>query len=143
MSAEATRVVLCSGSVAREYGVHQVGSQTYVDGPDGSSALTRVARFTLPGTQLDPGSLVAPLPGTVVRVHVKAGDRVVAGDTLVAIEAMKMEHEIRAGHGGVISEVAVGAGDQVEAGRLLVVIDGTGPSNGPSTESSLESGPES
>jgi propionyl-CoA carboxylase alpha chain len=96
----------------------------YVDGPDGSSVLTRVDRFPLPGSQLDPGSLVAPLPGTVVRVHVAKGDTVSSGDVLVVIEAMKMEHEIRAGHEGVVAEVAVGAGDQVEAGRLLVVIDG-------------------
>ncbi len=123
MSADAERVVLLSDSVARAYCVNQVGPQTYVDGPDGSSVLTRVPRFTLPGSQLDPGSLVAPLPGTVVRVHVAAGDEVSTGDTLVAIEAMKMEHEIRAGHSGVVSEVAVGPGDQVEAGRLLVVID--------------------
>jgi propionyl-CoA carboxylase alpha chain len=83
-----------------------------------------VDRFPLPGSQLDPGSLVAPLPGTVVRVNVAKGDTVSSGDVLVAIEAMKMEHEIRAGHEGVVAEVAVGAGDQVEAGRLLVVIDG-------------------
>jgi propionyl-CoA carboxylase alpha chain len=123
ISADSTKVVLCSGGVARAYSVHQVGEQTYVDGPDGSSALTRVARFPLPGSQLDPGSLVAPLPGTVVRVHVAAGDQVAAGDTLLAIEAMKMEHEIRAGHGGIVAEIAVVAGDQVEAGRLLVVIN--------------------
>ncbi len=127
MTAEPTRVVLSSGSVVRAYSVHHVGSEVYVDGPDGSSALTQVARFTLPGSQLDPGSLVAPLPGTVVRVHVAKGDHVSAGDTLVAIEAMKMEHEIRAGHGGVVAEVAVGAGEQVEAGRLLVVIDASEP----------------
>ena len=86
-----------------------------------------MARFPLPGSQLDPGSLVAPLPGTVVRVHVAEGDHVSAGDILVAIEAMKMEHEIRAGHAGVVAEVAVAAGDQVEAGRLLVVIEESEP----------------
>ena len=80
-------------------------------------------RFTLPGSQLDPGSLVAPLPGTVVRVEVAVGDHVAAGDILVAIEAMKMEHEVRASHGGVVVEVAVAAGDQVESGRLLVVVE--------------------
>jgi propionyl-CoA carboxylase alpha chain len=124
MSARAETVVLSADSVVRSYSVHSVGSHMYVDGPDGSSVLTRVDRFPLPGSQLDPGSLVAPLPGTVVRVHVAKGDTVSSGDVLVVIEAMKMEHEIRAGHEGVVAEVAVGAGDQVEAGRLLVVIDG-------------------
>jgi propionyl-CoA carboxylase alpha chain len=130
MSADTTRVVLSAGSVVRAYDVDQAGPQTYVDGPDGSSVLTRVARFPLPGSQLDPGSLVAPLPGTVVRVHVAEGDEVSAGDVLVAIEAMKMEHEIRAGHAGVVGEVAVAAGDQVEAGRLLVVINESEPTTG-------------
>jgi propionyl-CoA carboxylase alpha chain len=130
LSAHSERVVLSADSVVREYEVDRAGPHTYVDGPDGSSTLTAVARFPLPGSQLDPGSLVAPLPGTVARVHVAEGDQVSAGDVLVAIEAMKMEHEIRAGHGGVVAEVAVAAGDQVEAGRLLVVINESEPTTG-------------
>jgi biotin carboxyl carrier protein len=59
----------------------------------------------------------------VVKVHVAAGDLVAAGDTLLAIEAMKMEHEVRAPSAGRVREVDVAAGDQVEAGRLLVVVD--------------------
>jgi propionyl-CoA carboxylase alpha chain len=51
---------------------------------------------------------------------------VAAGDTLVAIEAMKMEHEVRAPTGGTVTEVHVTAGEQVEAGRLLVVVDDGG-----------------
>jgi propionyl-CoA carboxylase alpha chain len=82
-----------------------------------------VERFPLPGAQLAAGALVAPLPGTVVKVAVAVGDPVSAGDTLVAIEAMKMEHEVRAPLAGTVSEVHVAAGEQVEAGRLLVVVD--------------------
>ncbi len=100
LSAWAGTVVLSADSIVRSYGVHRVGQQSYVDGPDGSSVLTTVERFPLPGSQLDPGSLVAPLPGTVVRVHVAKGDTVSSGDVLVAIEAMKMEHEIRGGTRG-------------------------------------------
>ena len=77
----------------------------------------------MPGTSLAAGALVAPLPGTVVKVAVAAGDPVAAGDTLVTIEAMKMEHEVRAAAAGTVAEVHVAAGQQVEAGRLLVVVD--------------------
>jgi acetyl/propionyl-CoA carboxylase alpha subunit len=122
VSAEPKKVIICSGGVTRTYSVQQVDQVVFVDGPDGSSVLTLVDRFPLPGSQLDPGSLVAPLPGTVVRVEVSPGDQVEPGDVLVAIEAMKMEHVVRAGHSGTVEDVAVRAGDQVESGRLLVVI---------------------
>jgi propionyl-CoA carboxylase alpha chain len=123
LSASSTKVVLSDGGVTRTYSVNQVGLHYYVDGPDGSSDLTYVERFKLPESQLEPGALVATLPGTVVRVEVAVGDHVSAGDILVAIEAMKMEHEVRASHGGVVASVAVAAGEQVESGRLLVVVD--------------------
>ena len=116
-------VTLSVDGVARTYAVHLVGALAFVDGPDGSSVLEEAERFPLPGSQLAAGSLVAPLPGTVVKVHVAAGDLVAAGDTLLAIEAMKMEHEIRAPAAGRVREVDVAAGDQVEAGRLLAVVD--------------------
>ncbi|MHB8593888.1 MAG: biotin/lipoyl-containing protein, partial [Acidimicrobiales bacterium] len=116
-------VALAEAGVVRRYRVHRVGTTTWVDGPDGSSALEDVERFPLPGSQLAAGSLVAPLPGTVVKVRVAVGDHVAAGDTLVAIEAMKMEHEVHSPTAGTVSEVHVGAGDQVEAGRLLVVVE--------------------
>jgi acetyl/propionyl-CoA carboxylase alpha subunit len=122
-SAAPEEVVLVDSGVDRRYRVHQVAGTCFVDGPDGASALGEVERFPLPGSQLRAGSLVAPLPGTVVKVHVGVGDTVEAGDTLVAIEAMKMEHEVHAPARGTVSEVHVASGDQVEAGRLLVVVD--------------------
>ena len=119
-------VRLVAGGVERRYDVERVGPASYVDGPDGSSALVEEERFPLPGSQLAAGSLVAPLPGTVVKVLVGVGDGVKAGDTLVAIEAMKMEHEVHAPAAGTVTEVHVTAGDQVEAGRLLVVVGADG-----------------
>jgi propionyl-CoA carboxylase alpha chain len=122
-------VVIGVGPVQRRYEIDHVGPVTYVDGPDGdNSVLTEIERFPLPGTDLAAGALVAPLPGTVVKVAVAVGDPVNAGDTLVAIEAMKMEHEVRAPAEGTVTEVHVTAGEQVEAGRLLVVVH-TGAEN--------------
>jgi 3-methylcrotonyl-CoA carboxylase alpha subunit len=64
----------------------------------------------------------APLPGVVKAVHVAPGDAVTAGDRLVTIEAMKMEHALRAGRDGVVAEVGVAEGDQVEEGALLAAL---------------------
>jgi propionyl-CoA carboxylase alpha chain len=116
-------ITLTEDGVRRAYRLHTVGAVTYVDGPDGSSALTEEERFPLAGTKLAAGACIAPLPGSVVRVPVSVGDAVTAGAVLVAIEAMKMEHEVRAPSEGTVTEVHVSPGEQVEAGRLLVVIE--------------------
>ena len=67
--------------------------------------------------------IVAPMPGRIVRVLVKAGDRIEARQGLVVVEAMKMENEIAAPRAGVVKEVSVSAGQSVESGRLLVVVE--------------------
>ena len=66
--------------------------------------------------------LVAPMPGRVVAVHVRPGDRVEPDAPLVVLEAMKMENEFRAAAGGVVAEVGVSPGQAVNAGDLLVVV---------------------
>jgi biotin carboxyl carrier protein len=65
----------------------------------------------------------APLPGKITHVAVRAGDRVQAGDTLVVIEAMKMENEFRAAAAGTVAEVRVSAGQAVNPGDVLVVLE--------------------
>ncbi|HXQ60575.1 MAG TPA: biotin carboxylase N-terminal domain-containing protein [Acidimicrobiales bacterium] len=123
MSCDVDAAVIAVDAVLRHYRVHRVGATTWVDGPDGCSVLAEVPRFPLPGSQLVAGALVAPLPGTVVKVAVSVGDVVSAGDTLIAIEAMKMEHEVRSAVDGTVTEIHVAAGEQVEAGRLLAVVE--------------------
>jgi 3-methylcrotonyl-CoA carboxylase alpha subunit len=76
-----------------------------------------------PGSGAGAGQrLVAPMPGRVVAVHVRPGDRVEAGAPLVVLEAMKMENEFRATAGGVVTDVPVSAGQAVNAGDLLVAV---------------------
>ena len=69
-----------------------------------------------------PQRIVAPMPGKIVRVVVGVGDRVVARQPLIVIEAMKMENELRAGGDGTVAEVHVQDGQSVNGGALLAVI---------------------
>ncbi len=68
------------------------------------------------------GSVTAPLPGTVLKVNVSAGDKVAKGDTLLILEAMKMENEIAAPIDGTVAEVKASQGASVDTGEVLVVI---------------------
>ena len=74
------------------------------------------------GAGSGPQRLVAPMPGKVVRVLVKAGDTVAAKQPVVVVEAMKMENELRAGREGTVAEIHVREGMSVDAGALLLVI---------------------
>ena len=69
-----------------------------------------------------PQRITAPMPGKVVRVLVKAGDRVTARQPVVVVEAMKMENELRASREGTVADIHVSEGVSVDAGALLVVI---------------------
>ena len=99
-----------------------LGPTTYVDSPLGHSALVEDERFPVPGSALAAGSLTAPMPGTVLRISAAVGDEVKAGDALVVLEAMKMEHAVKAVADGTVAEVLVTAGAQVESGAVLVVV---------------------
>ncbi|MEU1686135.1 biotin carboxylase N-terminal domain-containing protein [Micromonospora sp. NPDC005707] len=117
------RVVLDVDGVRRAYRVHRAGSEVFVDGPDGAASLTELPRFPLPTAELAAGSLLAPLPGAVTRVHVEVGQRVTAGDLLLTLEAMKLEHPVLAPTDGVVAELPVPAGGQVDTGAVLAVVD--------------------
>ena len=89
----------------------------------GDVLLEIMPRFVVPGLEVQAGGLVAPMPGKVINLNVKKGSKVKTGDTLVILEAMKMEHSIKAAEDGIISELYVSNNDQVENGALLMVID--------------------
>ncbi|WP_344211382.1 acetyl/propionyl/methylcrotonyl-CoA carboxylase subunit alpha [Kribbella sancticallisti] len=117
-------VVLDVGGVRRRFAVAAYPGLVCVDSALGSVALAPVERFPDPAQQIAAGSLVAPMPGTVIRVGVEAGDSVKQGEPLVWLEAMKMEHTISAPADGVVVELAVSAGQQVEVGAVLAVVQG-------------------
>ncbi|MEV1108763.1 biotin carboxylase N-terminal domain-containing protein [Micromonospora sp. NPDC049751] len=122
VEANPDRVVLDVDGVRRSYRVHRVGSEVFVDGPDGAASLAELPRLPLPTAELAAGSLLAPLPGAVTRVHVEVGQRVAAGDLLLTLEAMKLEHPVLAPTDGVVAELPVSAGGQVRTGDVLAVI---------------------
>ena len=94
-----------------------------VDSGLGPLSLTVLPRFEDPADAVAEGSLLAPMPGSVTAVHVAVGDTVSKADILLSLEAMKMEHGIRAGSDGEVTELAVSVGDQVESGKVLAVVE--------------------
>ncbi|GIH24097.1 acetyl/propionyl-CoA carboxylase subuit alpha [Acrocarpospora phusangensis] len=122
VSAEPGHVVLDVSGVRHSFAVAAHPGATYVDSALGPVRLTPVDRLPEPVGKAAPGSLPAPMPGTVLRVEVKAGDPVSQGQPVVVLEAMKMEHRILAPAEGVVAELNVAPGDHVEGGTVLAVI---------------------
>ena len=91
--------------------------------PYGDVNLEIKPRFLMPGSEKPQGSLSAPMPGKVIALNVKKGSKVKAGDVLVILEAMKMEHSIKAAEDGVVSKILISKNDQVENGAPLMVVD--------------------
>jgi propionyl-CoA carboxylase alpha chain len=116
-------VVFEVAGVRHAFRVHRVSDVSYVDSAIGSAAFAEVPPFDSGTEDRDAGSLVAAMPGTVGRVVVGRGDTVAAGDVLLTLEAMKLEHAVRAPQAGVVVELHVEPGTQVEAGTPLAQID--------------------
>ncbi|MEQ4305001.1 biotin carboxylase N-terminal domain-containing protein [Plantactinospora sp. B6F1] len=134
VAAEPSRTVLTVDGVRQLFAVHRVGGVSFVDGPDGSVALTELPRYAEPAPVLTEGTLLAPMPGTVGRILVTAGQRVDAGEPLLVLEAMKLEHPVTAPTAGVVTELPVTAGAQVETGAVLAVVTPEQPATVPGPE---------
>jgi acetyl/propionyl-CoA carboxylase alpha subunit len=125
-----TRVVLAGDRVTfTEYGAHRrsarviaAGGRHYVLADGALTMLVEEPRFPDHAHEAVKGGLVAPMPGKVVKVLVTAGQQVAAGAALVVLEAMKMEHTVRASDAGTVQALHVAVGDQVDADRLLAVV---------------------
>ncbi|NEC88980.1 ATP-grasp domain-containing protein [Streptomyces sp. SID12501] len=121
--ADARLVVLEVAGVRRKFEVTRYGDEIHVN----HTTLTALPRFPAPTAQHAPGSLLAPMPGTVVRVAegLAPGAPVQAGQPLLWLEAMKMEHKIAAPATGTLTALHATPGQQVEVGMLLAVVDQT------------------
>jgi acetyl/propionyl-CoA carboxylase alpha subunit len=122
---ESRRVVVDVRAPPKAHAVW-VGSElvTFLDGD--AYAFTDLRLTPGAAASASSGVIGSPLPGRVVSVQVAAGDKVVEGQPLAAVEAMKMEHTLKAPFDGVVAEVAVQAGDQVVEGALLVRLEAEG-----------------
>lgn len=126
VSATANAVVLRADAVEHSFSVRRYdagGSGVYVDSARGPVHLIALPRFPEPGSTVEKGSLVAPMPGSVIRLGAGKGDTVTAGQPLIWLEAMKMEHTIAAPVDGVLAELNVKTGQQVEVGAVLARVE--------------------
>lgn len=113
-------VVLEVDGVVRKFDIAAHGEHVYVNGV----ALTALPRLPEPVARQEPGSLLAPMPGTVVRLAegLAEGVTVAAGQPLIWLEAMKMEHRVTAPASGTLTALHAAPGRQVEVGALLAVV---------------------
>ncbi|MFI9762662.1 biotin carboxylase N-terminal domain-containing protein [Streptomyces sp. NPDC051963] len=120
--ADARLVVLEVDGVQRKFTVARYGDDVYVN----DTALKTLPRFPDPTAQHAPGSLLAPMPGTVIRIAegMAVGAAVETGQPLLWLEAMKMEHKVTAPVTGTLSALDVLPGQQVTVGQLLAVVEG-------------------
>lgn len=120
------RVVLDVDGVDRPFDVARYADDVFVDSPLGPVRLVAIPRFGDPDAAVAQGSLLAPMPGSVLRVGAAEGDTVTAGQPLVWLEAMKMEHTISAPTDGVLVELNVEPGQQVDVGAVLARVENPG-----------------
>lgn len=116
-------VVLDVSGLRRGFDVARYGDRVYVDSALGPVSLTAIQRFVDPSTVLAEGSLLAPMPGAVIRLGAAAGDHVAAGQPILWLEAMKMEHTVKAPAAGVLTELPVVVGQQVDVGSVLAIVE--------------------
>lgn len=112
---------------AREMHIHPQGNSTYGVMVNGRHLVAQVEKGNKARRRTDPGcagNLIAPMPGMVVNVLVKEGQRVDSGEPLVVLESMKMQMQLRSPFSGQVSKIAVQNKSQVEKGALLVQVAG-------------------
>ncbi|MFZ4372170.1 MAG: acetyl/propionyl/methylcrotonyl-CoA carboxylase subunit alpha [Mycobacterium sp.] len=123
ISATPDEVVLNDSGVSTAFAVARYGNQINIDSTLGTVAFITVPRFPEPGVVMEQGSLLAPMPGLVIRLGAEMGDTVAADQPLVWLEAMKMEHIITAPADGVLTQLNVAVGQQVEVGAVLARVE--------------------
>jgi propionyl-CoA carboxylase alpha chain len=125
VSASPERVVLMSGGHRVVFEVHiDESGEVFLDNDSTiRQRLRLLPRFTDPADTVASGSLLAPMPGTVVAVKVEPGTPVAAGDPVLVLEAMKMQHTVTAPHDGTVTDLRVAPGQQVAAGEVLAVVE--------------------
>jgi acetyl/propionyl-CoA carboxylase alpha subunit len=120
-----SHILLELGGASRCYWVTRLGDTWYVNSSLGQTDLVEMPRFPEPTAAAQAGGPTAPVPGRIVAVEVLGGDLVQAGQTLVVLEAMKVEHQIRAIGPATVVEILVEPGETVDAHQLLIRLEDT------------------
>jgi acetyl-CoA carboxylase biotin carboxylase subunit len=108
--------------VQRAFKIAEASDELYVHSSLGSRVIKRPPRHPAPQTASEQASANSPMPGKVLKILVETGQRVSAGDPLIILEAMKMEHTMRAALDGIVESILVSDGEVVGPGQLLVQI---------------------
>ncbi|MGH9938883.1 MAG: biotin/lipoyl-containing protein, partial [Blastocatellia bacterium] len=111
--------------VQRAFRITEAGDELYVHSSLGSRVIRRPPRHPMRQAASEQGSATSPMPGKVLKILVEVGQKISAGDPLIILEAMKMEHTMRAAAAGVVGSILVGDGEVVGPGQLLVKITDT------------------
>lgn len=126
VSSSPSVVVLEDEGLRRAYHVSTYDDDpaaVYVDAHGTGTVLTPISRFPDAADEVEPGSLLAPMPGAVARIAVAEGDAVAKGQPLLWLEAMKMEHLVAAPDDGVLARLHVALGQQVGVGAVLALVE--------------------
>jgi propionyl-CoA carboxylase alpha chain len=123
LAASTSAVDFVADGVRRRVAVATSEATSYVSWSNGSVDLHELPRFPLVDDRLEPGSLVAPMPGTVVRIAAETGESVAEGQTVIVVEAMKMEHSITATSDAIVASIPVRIGQSVDTGEVLIVLE--------------------
>jgi len=119
---ERNQLRLLLGEVQRVFRITEARDRLYIHSLLGSRAVVRLPRHPLPQSAMESGAASSPMPGQVLKILVREGQRVAAGDPLLILEAMKMEQTIRAASDGTVQALHVTPGRIVSPGDLLVQI---------------------
>jgi acetyl-CoA carboxylase biotin carboxylase subunit len=114
---QGVRIVI--DGMQRSFQVVESGGVIYVHSSLGARALERLPRHPIHRSAQELGSANSPMPGQVLKILIEVGQKVSAGDPLIVLEAMKMEHTMRAAVDGVVEEVLVRQGEVIAPGQLL------------------------
>ena len=122
VTADATTIAWHDGTLTHRAEVVATDGGWAVIGAGWSADVARLPRLPDRTTAVAPGSLIAPMPGKVIKVGAAVGDVVAAGTTLIVLEAMKMEQPVKTEVAGTVESIAVAVGEQVAAEQLLAIV---------------------
>lgn len=115
---------LVENGIRRSFSFARNGDVIFLEGESGHLAIRDIThRPAAAAGAIGDGKIKAPMDGAIIDVRVAAGDAVAAGDVLVAMEAMKMEHSLKSPTNGIVTSVSVAVGDQVKGKQVMAVVE--------------------